>query len=66
MTENWGAGAVPSAGFGAKDRLREAIQRMSVGGATTADLYLHTGWKKVDGKWLYLHAGEELEKTEHN
>ena len=20
-------------------------------------LYTHTGWRKVDGNWLYLHAG---------
>ncbi|MGQ9713063.1 MAG: hypothetical protein ACUVRC_10520 [Desulfotomaculales bacterium] len=52
----WGVDAVISAGMGAKDRLREAIQLASRG-APQERVYTHLGWRKIDGRWVYLHAG---------
>jgi hypothetical protein len=52
----WGVDAVISAGLGAKDRLREAIQLASRG-ARQERVFTHLGWRKVDGRWVYLHAG---------
>ncbi|MDA2929331.1 DUF927 domain-containing protein [Acidobacteria bacterium AH-259-O06] len=42
--------------MGAKDRLREAIQLHSTE-AERRHIYTHTGWRKIDGDWVYLHAG---------
>jgi hypothetical protein len=52
----WGVDAVISAGMGAKDRLREAIQLASKG-ARQERVYTHIGWRNLDGRWCYLHAG---------
>ncbi|MEW6771236.1 MAG: DUF927 domain-containing protein [Bacillota bacterium] len=52
----WGIDAVISAGMGAKDRLREAIQLASKG-AKQERVYTHIGWRKIGDNWVYLHAG---------
>jgi hypothetical protein len=58
---NWSAEmlehkAIVSAGLGAKDRLREAIQTLSTEGVPTHRIYRHTGWIKRGGHHIYLHA----------
>jgi hypothetical protein len=57
---NWVArlrgGAVISAGMGIRDRLREAIERLS-GQMLERTIYTHTGWREIDGDWVYLHGG---------
>ena len=45
-----------SAGQGAHDRLREAIQVFSAD-VEEHRAYIHTGWRQVDGQWIYLHSG---------
>jgi len=52
----WGPRAVVSAGYGSKDRLREAIQVLS-GDIPEHRIFAHTGWRRISGAWLYLHAG---------
>lgn len=52
----WGTKAVPAAGFGKKDQLREAIQLLSPA-VTNRHVFTHTGWRKIDGKQLYLTTG---------
>jgi hypothetical protein len=52
----WGRRAVVCAGQGNRDHLRAAIQELSHA-AASAVVYEHLGWRKVDGKWAYLHAG---------
>ncbi len=52
----WGVDAVVSAGMGAKDRVREVIQLVS-GGAQKTQIFTHIGWRKIDGKWIYLYSG---------
>jgi hypothetical protein len=51
----WGARAVVSAGAGAKDHLRAAIQKLSSPASRT--IFRHTGWREIDGRWLYLYQG---------
>jgi hypothetical protein len=52
----WGTGAVMFAGMGIKDHVRTAIQLLS-GAVPRRTVYGHTGWRRVDGAWVYLHAG---------
>lgn len=56
IVDQWGMRACVSAGMGAKDRLREAIQVFSTD-AETQYTYIHTGWRKIAGAWCFLHAG---------
>jgi hypothetical protein len=54
--EQLGANAVVYPGFGIKDQARAAVQLVS-GEVPARRVFTHTGWKEVDGCWLYLHAG---------
>ncbi|MBR59539.1 MAG: hypothetical protein CMH54_16180 [Myxococcales bacterium] len=56
ITDQWGVRARWSAGMGAKDRLREGIQIFSAN-AKLQYTYQHTGWRKINGVWQYLHGG---------
>ena len=55
VTEHLGAGAIVQPGFGVKDHARAAIQTLSVE-IPARRVYAHTGWRKIGGEWLYLHA----------
>ena len=55
-TERLGAGAIVYPGFGIKDHTRAAVQMLS-GEVPARHVYSHTGWRKLGGRWLYLHAG---------
>jgi hypothetical protein len=57
VTEELGPKAVVTAGMGTRDRLREAIQRLSPSGLKRRNVYRHTGWIKLGDAWVYLHAG---------
>ena len=57
--QHLGSEAVVYAGFGVKDHVRAAIQLLS-GGAPQRRVYTHTGWRRVDDKWCYLHGGGAL------
>lgn len=53
----WGPDAIVGAGFGTKDRLREAIQRLSPA-IVRRHVYEHPGWRQIPGcGWVFLHAG---------
>jgi hypothetical protein len=53
----WGTRAIVAAGVGAKDRLREAIQRLSPD-VRQRRVYEHPGWRELpDAEWCFLHAG---------
>lgn len=56
VTENMGPGAILNAGFGIKDRARTAIQFLS-NGYLTKSIFTHTGWRKINNQWVYLHKG---------
>lgn len=52
----WGNRAVVAAGQGVRDHLRCALQ--SVSGEVPREVtYTHIGWREIDGKPAYLHAG---------
>lgn len=55
-TASWGMRAIVSAGMGAKDRTREAIQLLSPDVVRRRE-YAHSGWRQIDDVWMYLHAG---------
>ena len=54
--EHLGAGAVMFPGFGSRDHTRTAIQLLSED-IPRSQVYTHTGWKEIDGRWLYLSGG---------
>ena len=56
VTQHWGVQACIAAGVSAKDRLREGIQLNSAD-AEIRHTFAHTGWRKIKGRWRYLHAG---------
>lgn len=55
VSESWGNRAVVFAGSGTKDHLRCAIQTLS-SDTTRKTVYTHSGWRKLDGSWVYLHG----------
>jgi hypothetical protein len=52
----WGMAANISAGYSKRDQLREAIQHLSRG-TKQRIIYAHTGWREINGVWVYLHGG---------
>ena len=65
VAEHLGAGAIVQPGFAIKDHARTAIQTLS-GEIPARRIYAHTGWRKIDGEWLYLHAGGAIGKNVDN
>jgi hypothetical protein len=55
-TEHLGASAIVFPGFSLKDHARTAVQLLSEDIAERT-IYTHTGWRQVDGIWVYLHGG---------
>ncbi len=51
----WGARALVTAGQGAKDHLRAAIQVLS--DPVSRLVFRHTGWREHRGQWIYLFQG---------
>lgn len=51
----WGARALVSAGNGARDHLRAAIQVLSE--PSSRLVFRHTGWRQHEGRWTYLYQG---------
>jgi hypothetical protein len=54
--EHLGVGAVIFPGFGGREHLPVAIQLLSEK-VVSHTVYTQIGWRKLDGKWCYLHAG---------
>jgi len=63
VTEQLGARAVIAAGMGIKDQVREAIQLLSAQQMVERTVHTHTGWRRLDGGWAYLHDGGALGAT---
>jgi hypothetical protein len=53
VTAAWGTGAIIAAGMGTRDKLREAIQRLSPEVQRRRE-YIHPGWRQIDGQWCFL------------
>ncbi len=58
----WGTRAVISAGSTMRDHLRAAIQHLS-GDVPTRTVYSHLGWRQIDNRLIYLHAGGAIGET---
>lgn len=58
----WGTRAVVYAGSATKDHLRVAIQTLS-DNVVFRTVYGHTGWRRIDDSWHYLHAGGAIGAT---
>jgi len=56
ITTEWGLRATIAAGAMKKDKLREAIQSVAKN-LRTETVFAHLGWRRINGKWVYLHAG---------
>lgn len=50
-----GAAHIVSPGAGKAARARHGIQLLSPG-LERRTIYTHTGWRKIDGQWVFLHA----------
>jgi hypothetical protein len=61
-SEHLGARALVYPGFTTKDRARFAIQVLSKD-VTRQKVYGHTGWREIEGQWVYLHAGGAIGST---
>jgi hypothetical protein len=59
VTTSWHGRAIVYAGQGIRDQLRAAIELQSTV-RTHRTVYAHTGWREIDGRWYYLHAGGAL------
>jgi hypothetical protein len=53
--EKIGAEATIMAGLGTRDHARAGIQLLS-GEVAHEKVYTHTGWRKIQGEWVYLHS----------
>ena len=60
--EQLGAGAIVYPGFGLKDHARAAVQLLS-GAIPERRVLTHTGWRKVNDGWVFLHAGGTIGPT---
>src|SRR5262249_17413951 len=56
-TEALGAKARIAPGQGAREHARYAIQLFSDAEIKEKRVYTHVGWRKINGEWVYLHAG---------
>src|SRR5215203_4542892 len=56
VARHLGASSYVYPGFGYKDHAAVAIQSLS-GEITERRYFAHTGWRKIEGEWAYLHAG---------
>ena len=56
VLDKWGAGAILEPGQAVRDRIRHATQTTSED-IERKTIYTHTGFRKVDGKLLYLYHG---------
>ncbi len=57
VVDGWGGDAIFSPGVNCKDYLRHAIQTVSLNNKTRQTVFCHTGWRKINNTWAYLHAG---------
>jgi len=57
--EALGPSAIVEPGQGTRDRVRVAVQRLSLG-CPEREVFAHTGWRDVAGQRVYLHGGGAL------
>ena len=55
--DGWGLEANIMPGTTVKDKLRSVIQAAGAQVATKKVVYMHSGWRRIEGKWCYLYQG---------
>jgi len=63
IRREWGAAAAVAPGRSHAPHLVNAIQSHS-GGFKRRTVYAHTGWRKINGVWRYLHGGGAIGQGE--
>ena len=58
LAQRWGMDCILEVGKTVKDCVRHAIQTTAAH-AEKKTVYAVTGWKNIDGKWMYLMPGDE-------
>ena len=58
LAQRWGIDCILEVGKTVKDCVRHAIQTTAAG-AEKKTVYAVTGWKNINGKWMYLMPGDE-------
>ena len=53
----WGLDAIIQEGSTTKGKLRRIIQEAGSRAAVSKTMYAHTGWRKIAGRWCFLHGG---------
>lgn len=64
VLDSWGFKANIMPGTAVKDKLRYAISEVGAMSAKRKTLYIHTGWRRIDGKDYFLHAGGAIGSEE--
>lgn len=62
VAKSYGADAVLMGPPGGRERLRQAILLLSAN-KRKVTVYAHTGWRELDGRWVYLHGGGAIGST---
>lgn len=57
VIDNWGSDVIIYPSAYSKGLLRHAIQVVSMKDKVRQSIYTHTGWRKIDETWAYLHGG---------
>ena len=57
VLESWGLDANIMPGQSVKDRLRHAIVEAGSLSVQHRTVFEHTGWRMIDGRWVFLHGG---------
>ncbi len=63
ILDSWGVAAVPAAGMGKKDQLREAILRLSED-VKRRRIFTHTGWREIDGQHFFLSSSGAVGRSD--
>jgi hypothetical protein len=61
VPEQLGANAIIEAGYTVQDHVRAAIQTLSaLEGVANRQVFAHTGWRRLEDGWRFLHAGGSI------
>jgi hypothetical protein len=61
VTDKFGADACVTPGHGTGQRFLDAIKKLGADERVRRRVFAHTGWRKINDTWQYLHAGCEGE-----
>lgn len=62
ITSKWGFNPVIEVFQNAVGHIKHVTQLLGCESAKTSVIYTHTGWKNIDGDWVYLHSSGAINK----